>query len=253
MSTIPAGSVACLFNALLNMRSSTDHNADHGVKNSLLNFTNSKETGRFDGSESWSASINDDKQFIVAGSLVVSDFVAISTQGRGDFDQWVTSYKITYSYDNVTWQNYNNGQVFKGNTDRNTVVTHVFPQPIRARSICITPVTWNAHISLRWELYIKPAVSNFVQIGHVSIGDRTLNTGNGVREAVRHVDFDRPFGKVPKVALGTTHVDGTTDNNQLRYRVDVANVTATGFDIKFVTWVNNIIYDITVDYVAVEH
>ncbi|EGC33264.1 hypothetical protein DICPUDRAFT_56540 [Dictyostelium purpureum] len=251
--SIPPGSVACLFNSLLNLRTSTDHNADHGAKNSMLNFTNSKEANRFDGSESWSASINDDKQYIMAGSLVVSEFVAIATQGRGDFDQWVTSYKIRYSYDNVQWFDYNNGQIFKGNTDRNTVVTHVFPQPLRARSIALHPVTFNAHISLRWELYAKSPESNFVQVGTVSIGDRTLNSGNGPREAVRHVDFDRPFGKVPKVALGTTHVDGTTDNNQLRYRVDVVNVTATGFDVKFSTWVNNIIYDITVDYVAVEH
>ncbi|EGC31757.1 hypothetical protein DICPUDRAFT_57504 [Dictyostelium purpureum] len=253
MSTVPAGSVACLANALLNLRSSTDHNADHGAKNSVLNFTNSKETNRFDGSEAWCASINDKNQFIVAGSLVVSDFVAISTQGRGEFDQWVTSYKIRYSFDNVTWVDYNNGQVFNGNTDRSTVVTHVFPQPIRARSISIHPVTWNSHISLRWELYTKPAVSNFVQIGHTCIGDRTLNSGNGVREAIRNVQFGRSFGKVPMVSLTTTHIDEATDNNQLRYRIEAINITATGFDVKFTTWVNNLIYDISIDYIAVEN
>ncbi|EGC39279.1 hypothetical protein DICPUDRAFT_91250 [Dictyostelium purpureum] len=253
MSKVPAGSVGCLSNALLNLRSSTDHNADHGAKNSVLTFSNSKDTTRFDGSEGWCASINDKNQFIVAGSFVLNSFVAISTQGRGDSDQWVTSYKIKYTSDNITWIEYNNGQIFNGNSDRNTVVTHVFPQPIRARSISIHPVTFQNHIALRWELYVKPLKTNFVQIGHISIGDRSLNSGSGVREALRHVNFDEPFVNIPQVALGTTQVDSTTDGGQLRYRVDAVNVTTTGFDVKFTTWVNNLISDISVDYVAVEH
>ncbi|EGC29182.1 hypothetical protein DICPUDRAFT_58954 [Dictyostelium purpureum] len=253
MASVPAGSVACLANAILNLRSSTDFNADHGAKNSILNFANSKETNRFDGSESWSASINDKNQFLIAGGPVVHEFVAISTQGRGDFDQWVSSYKLRYTFDNVSWFEYNNGQVFNGNTDRNTVVTHVFQQPIRARSIAIHPVTFNNHISLRWELYTKPAESNFVQVGHVSIGDRTLNSGNGSRDTLRHVNFDRPFGKVPIVALGSTQIDARTDNGQMRWRVDAVNVTPTGFDVKFTTWGDNLLYDVSVDYVAVEH
>ncbi|EGC31439.1 hypothetical protein DICPUDRAFT_156718 [Dictyostelium purpureum] len=249
---IPAGSVSCLANALLNLRSSSDLNADHGAKNSVLNFMNSQDKSRFDGSEAWCASTNDPGQFLIAGSLVISEFVAIITQGRGDADQWVTSYKLRYSLDNVTWFDYNNGQVFNGNTDQYSIVVHVFPQPFRARSVSIHPVTYHNHIALRWELYAKPAESNIVQVGRTSIGDGALNSGSGHRETFRHINFDKPFNKIPMVALGTTQIDGSTDNGQLRYRVEAVNVSTTGFDAKFITWGSNILYDVTVNYIAVE-
>ena len=44
-------------------------------------------------------------------------------------------------------------QVFQGNTDKDTVVSHVFPQHIRARYIRIWPKTWTNHVAMRVELY----------------------------------------------------------------------------------------------------
>ena len=42
-------------------------------------------------------------------------------------------------------------QVFSGNTDRNSVVTHALLQPIIARYVQIKPTEWNGHISMRAE------------------------------------------------------------------------------------------------------
>lgn len=44
-------------------------------------------------------------------------------------------------------------QVFDGNTDQNSVVTHTLLQPIIARFVKIIPKTWNGHISMRAEFY----------------------------------------------------------------------------------------------------
>ncbi|KAN0032273.1 hypothetical protein ACTFIV_006155 [Dictyostelium citrinum] len=253
--SVPTGSVPCLANALLNLRSSTDYNADHGVKNCILNYSNSKDASRFDGSESWSSSILDKNQYIVAGSDSVKHFVAISTQGRGDLDQWVTSYKLRYSLDNVNWIEYNNGQVFTANKDRNSIVTINFNPPIKARSIAIHPQTYNNHISLRWELYalpVKSYSSPSIQVGQISIGDRSLNTGTGMRNITRHVQFPMQFLSVPMVSIGCKKVDAHTDGGQMRWEGVAENVTVDGFDLTFITWGNNTVYDLTFDYVAVE-
>ena len=44
-------------------------------------------------------------------------------------------------------------QVFTGNTDRNTVVSHVLLQPITARYVKIRPTAWEGRISMRAEFY----------------------------------------------------------------------------------------------------
>ena len=44
-------------------------------------------------------------------------------------------------------------QVFKGNRDRNTVVSHGIIPPIRARYLRLHPKSWRSHISMRVEFY----------------------------------------------------------------------------------------------------
>ncbi|XP_072041309.1 EGF-like repeat and discoidin I-like domain-containing protein 3 [Amphiura filiformis] len=42
--------------------------------------------------------------------------------------------------------------IFDGNTDQNTVVTKLFPTPVKTSYIRIVSTAWNGHISLRFEL-----------------------------------------------------------------------------------------------------
>ena len=44
-------------------------------------------------------------------------------------------------------------QVFQGNFETNTIVSHVFQQHIKARFVRILPQTWNVAIAMRVELY----------------------------------------------------------------------------------------------------
>ncbi|KYR00154.1 discoidin II [Tieghemostelium lacteum] len=249
LGNVPLNSVPIITNCLVHLRSSTDYNSNHGVQNILLNFSNGKST--VSGSEGWVPSIVDKNQFVVAGSSDLKEIMAISIQGRGDQQQWVTSFRIRYTMDNMTWVNYNNGQVLSANDDQNSIITYVFPNPIQCRSIAIHPVTWKDNIAMRMELYAKPITKTMVQVGSVSIGNRDLNSGSGLRETIRRVTFDKPFTKIPMVSIGCSLVDATGDGQQMRWNITTKNIQCTGFDMVFSTWCNNQIYDLRAEYTAV--
>ncbi|KYR00330.1 discoidin II [Tieghemostelium lacteum] len=249
LSPIPTNAVGCLANAQVNIRTSSDYNADHGGKNCVLNFNNNSKSV----ANAWCASENNKNQWIMFGSPLVREFTHFSIQGRGDLAQWVTSFYIKYTLDNMNWLDFNGRQILTANTDQNTVVTYAFNTPIVARSIAIHAETWSTHISLRCELYAKPLLpQSFVQNGSVAIGNRDLWTGTGARTTTRKITFPSPFTAAPRVSLGAGMTDTKDDQGQTRWEITAQNITATGFDCVFHVWGANLIYDLRVDYVAVQ-
>lgn len=247
--------VQAFASATMNLRSSSDFNSNHGVKNSLLNFRNDPNKAT-DGSESWSAGVNDLNQYILAGSDVEKTFVALAIQGRGDTDQWVKTFKLSYSVDNLTWFSYENGKELVGCRDRDTPQVLFFDTPIVARSICLHPTSWHNHISLRWELYYEPLSipPQFVQ-GTVQIGDRSLNNPvpEGNRTVERQVVFPKPLKSIPKVYIGLRTIDSGVDarDGQTRIEVTATNVTERGFTAVFRTWVRSTVWEAIADWAAV--
>eukprot|EP01132_Coremiostelium_polycephalum_P000855 gene855-1065_t len=151
------GAIPALSNVLVNVRASSEFNANHGAHRAILNYkTDPNIPPSTDGSDGWSARFNDKNQYIVVGGITPMDFVGLQLQGRGDANQWVTSYKLRYTLDNLNWRDYENGKEFPGNSDRNTIVTLQFPTPVRARAFSLHPTAWNEHISLRMEWYVRP-------------------------------------------------------------------------------------------------
>ncbi|XP_078665898.1 lactadherin-like [Branchiostoma floridae x Branchiostoma belcheri] len=77
-------------------------------------------------------------------------------QGRYNHHQWVTSYKLQYSVDGLSWITYassdGSGEVFPGNTDRNTPVTNLLDRPTDARYVRFLPQSWDDHMSMRVEV-----------------------------------------------------------------------------------------------------
>jgi len=114
---------------------------------------------RLNAFSSWVAGYRNEYQWLqidLGRTLAVKK---IATQGRNltsEHYQWVTSYKISSSDDKIDWVMYqenNADKVFQGNTDRNTVVSHVLPQHIRARYVRFLPKGWHAYVAMRVELY----------------------------------------------------------------------------------------------------
>ena len=81
---------------------------------------------------------------------------SVITQGRQDADQWVTSYTLQYSPDNVddfyVRDEDSNIALFPGNTDRNTKVENFVPPGIVAKSVNLTQISWLEHISMRFDV-----------------------------------------------------------------------------------------------------
>ncbi|XP_019614562.1 PREDICTED: LOW QUALITY PROTEIN: uncharacterized protein LOC109462448 [Branchiostoma belcheri] len=68
-------------------------------------------------------------------------------QGRQKAEQWVTSYKLQYSADEIIWKTYTGSdgsdKVFQGNTDMITPVTNLLDSPVDARYVRFYPQSWN--------------------------------------------------------------------------------------------------------------
>ena len=76
---------------------------------------------------------------------------AVSLQGRGDCEQWVTQFRIRYSLTNEN--ELRNLDVFEGNKDNKFIVKRYFREPIKARIIRLYVLEYKDHPSLRWELH----------------------------------------------------------------------------------------------------
>ena len=76
---------------------------------------------------------------------------AVSLQGRGDCEQYVTKFRIRYSLTDEN--NLRNLDVFEGNKNNITVAKRYFKEPIRARIIRLYVLEYKNHPSLRWELH----------------------------------------------------------------------------------------------------
>ncbi|KAK3706340.1 hypothetical protein QZH41_006604 [Actinostola sp. cb2023] len=82
---------------------------------------------------SWSSKHNRVGQWIQVDLNRVTKVTGIATQGRSDTNQWVKQYKLQYSSDGKTFNNYEGVKVFTANKDRNSVVKHNLYKPIIAR------------------------------------------------------------------------------------------------------------------------
>ncbi|KXJ06691.1 Lactadherin [Exaiptasia diaphana] len=85
----------------------------------------------------------------------------VATQGSVVvwFPQWITSYSLSYAFNNGTFTDYKVGgslKVFPGNTDRDTIVTNVLPGSVRCRYIRIVAVTYSDFPAMRAEIYGCP-------------------------------------------------------------------------------------------------
>ena len=105
----------------------------------------------------WRPRIQDTNQYFQVGSSIPFVYEGLKMSGRNEFTEWITSYKISYTLDGVTWTAYKNSEIFIGNSDSKEPVNHIF-EPFVARAVKIIPQTWSSNMGGRFEFYISKAV-----------------------------------------------------------------------------------------------
>ncbi|XP_078346349.1 uncharacterized protein LOC144631708 isoform X1 [Oculina patagonica] len=125
---------------------SSQWDGNHGPSNARLHRP---KTGGTTGA--WSSKTSDKSQWIQVDLRGIFKVTKVATQGRQDYAQWVTQYKVSYSTDGVHF-NFQN-KVYQANSDQNTVVVNTLEAPITARFIRLHPQQWHGHISMRMEFY----------------------------------------------------------------------------------------------------
>ncbi|XP_048582634.1 lactadherin isoform X2 [Nematostella vectensis] len=110
----------------------------------------------------WGPSTSQVGEYLQVDLLSVMKINKVATQGQPtkningqepepSMNNWVTRYGLSYASDGVTWTTY--PHEFTGNSDRDTVVSHVLPVTIQARYIRFLPKNWHGQIALRAELF----------------------------------------------------------------------------------------------------
>ncbi|XP_054946694.1 probable carboxypeptidase X1 isoform X3 [Physeter macrocephalus] len=119
-----------------------------GPHRGRLNIQSGLEDGDlFDGA--WCAEEQDAEPWLQVDARHPTRFSGIITQGRNSIWRydWVTSYKVQFSNDSLTWwgsKNRSSGMdaVFPANSDPETPVLNLLPEPQVARFIRLLPQTW---------------------------------------------------------------------------------------------------------------
>ncbi|XP_038060523.1 lactadherin-like [Patiria miniata] len=83
----------------------------------------------------------------------------VITQGRADYHDWVTEFKVAYSDDGQEWTTVTDDgscrptpMKFPGNSDQNTHVTTTFPRSFQARFLRILPTKYHRFCCMRFEV-----------------------------------------------------------------------------------------------------
>ena len=81
--------------------SSSEYHPSHAAKNARLNFQ--AGSGR---AGAWSALLPDSSPWLQVDFTRIVALAKIATQGRSDYDQWVTSYSLSHSVDRHHFEMY---------------------------------------------------------------------------------------------------------------------------------------------------
>ncbi|KAI4501924.1 hypothetical protein M0802_003259 [Mischocyttarus mexicanus] len=111
----------------------------------------------FTGDSAWSPELSSYDQHLTVELSDRYEIRSVATRGRAHTNEYVTEYIVQYSDDGQAWTSYEGqdgvDEMFKGNTNGDTIKLNKFEVPIIAQWIRINPTRWRDRISLRLELY----------------------------------------------------------------------------------------------------
>ncbi|XP_043664141.1 neurexin-4 isoform X2 [Vespula pensylvanica] len=112
---------------------------------------------RLNGDSAWSPELSSYDQHLTVELSDRYEIRSVATRGRAHTNEYVTEYIVQYSDDGQAWTSYEGqdgvDEMFKGNTNGDTIKLNKFEVPIIAQWIRINPTRWRDRISLRLELY----------------------------------------------------------------------------------------------------
>ncbi|XP_072025096.1 retinoschisin-like [Amphiura filiformis] len=125
---------------------------------------------RLNNQGAWVAATDDLNQWLKISLYRQINITGVQIQGNPNADQWVTKFKVEGSLGNDIWDisilnDIGAEEIFDGNTDRSTVVSHNFAEPFVAQYIRIRPIEWHGNISTRLELLGCPDETGEVEVG----------------------------------------------------------------------------------------
>ncbi|KAF7414323.1 hypothetical protein HZH68_002812 [Vespula germanica] len=119
-----------------------------------LDYVDFKEES---GDSAWSPELSSYDQHLTVELSDRYEIRSVATRGRAHTNEYVTEYIVQYSDDGQAWTSYEGqdgvDEMFKGNTNGDTIKLNKFEVPIIAQWIRINPTRWRDRISLRLELY----------------------------------------------------------------------------------------------------
>ncbi|XP_033113765.1 lactadherin-like [Anneissia japonica] len=133
------------------LSASSEYNSDLGAHRGRLNTK--ADSG---GNGAWCSKTNDEYQWIQVDLGKLHKVHGVITQVRNNRLHWVTSYDIFYSVGGNLFQPIRNSDYqvtkFQGNSNQDTAVTNIFPDPVYAQFVRIHPIDWHDRICLRFEV-----------------------------------------------------------------------------------------------------
>jgi hypothetical protein len=163
-----------------------------------MDFVNTKDY------ECWCAGSTSNDEFIQASSPVPMIFSRIELKGRDSANEFIRSFKITYSSDGITWNNYKDGTIFTG-ASSNSEIFGMALEPFTARAIRIVAVSFISRVCTRLEVLISRGTSNKVLPDGALIA--TIACGFNVR-ATSALEPDRDVSRVVLNKVQPTGLSG---------------------------------------------
>lgn len=102
----------------------------------------------------WVAQTQNTSQFITLNYDEPVTMNGIITQGRAGLDQWVSSAHIDVSMNGSTWTRVVSNAAL--NTNNTEDAKLLFPSPVFAKYVRVSPVTWNNYICMRLGVIVEP-------------------------------------------------------------------------------------------------
>ncbi|XP_072168464.1 lactadherin-like [Diadema setosum] len=108
-------------------------------------------------SAAWLPQLSDQNKWLKIDLGAVFMVTGVITQGRKNGDQWARSMHISTSLDDTDWvfaidPLSDDPKVYPANYDRDTQVTSLLPNPVRARYVRFHPLTFMNHAAMRVEI-----------------------------------------------------------------------------------------------------